>query len=140
MHLFQPAAKVGNMDCTFLVSIASTRAHPRQHRRTVPGPDAYRRPGARPRPFRRWPCYELQPALTWRPLVLVLVFGAFANAAGMVGPVVEWQASLRLLLWTAVAALLAVSLFCVAALVVLPVLAVGSGGRPGAACGAVGGG
>src|SRR5205823_6382994 len=51
-------------------------------------------------------------------LVVVLVFGAFANAAGMVGPVVAWQQSFgpRLLGTTAFYAL---------ALLVLPALAVG---------------
>ena len=58
-------------------------------------------------------------------LILMLVFGAFANAAGMVGPVVDWQARFSALLGQR-SPLLAVSLFYLAVLVVLPVLTVGA--------------
>jgi cytochrome c oxidase assembly factor CtaG len=57
-------------------------------------------------------------------LVVVLVFGAFANAAGMVGPVVEWQERFASLVGVR-SPLLATTAFYLIALVVLPLLAVG---------------
>ena len=54
----------------------------------------------------------------------MLVFGAFANAAGMVGPVVEWQERLASLVGVR-SPLLATTAFYLLALVVLPLLAVG---------------
>ncbi len=57
-------------------------------------------------------------------LVLVLVFGAFANAAGMVGPVAQWQEQLTE--WAGLSSpLLATTVFYLLALVVLPLLTVG---------------
>jgi hypothetical protein len=58
-------------------------------------------------------------------LVLVLVFGAFANAAGMVGPVVEWQDRLAARLGQR-SSFLATSLFYLVALLLLPLLTVGA--------------
>jgi hypothetical protein len=58
-------------------------------------------------------------------LVVLLVFGSFANAAGMVGPVVEWQNDLTALLAQR-SPFLAISLFYLCALIVLPLLLVGS--------------
>jgi hypothetical protein len=57
-------------------------------------------------------------------LVLVLVFGAFANAAGMVGPVVEVQERLTALVGIR-SPLLTTAAFYLLALVVVPLLAVG---------------
>ena len=56
-------------------------------------------------------------------LVLLLVFGAFANAAGMVGPVVAWQERLRTALGEP-SRLVVTTLFYLAAIVVLPLVAV----------------
>jgi hypothetical protein len=63
-------------------------------------------------------------------LVLVLVFGAFANAAGMVGPVLEWRDRLASPLGFGAltqprSQLLATSLFYVVGVLVLPLLTVG---------------
>ncbi len=58
-------------------------------------------------------------------LVVVLVFGALANAAGMVGPVLEWRDRLGSLLGQR-SPLLVTSLFYFLSLLVLPSLAVGS--------------
>src|SRR5262249_3594195 len=57
-------------------------------------------------------------------LIVVLVFGAFANAAGMVGPVAEAQERLALLVGVR-SRLLATTAFYLLALVALPLLAVG---------------
>jgi hypothetical protein len=57
-------------------------------------------------------------------LIVVLVFGAFANAAGMVGPIAEWQE--RLASYVGIhSPLLATTAFYLLVLVVLPLLAVG---------------
>src|SRR5205823_2333169 len=53
-------------------------------------------------------------------LVLLLVFGAFANAAGMVAPVVEWQQRLD------APRLLTITLFYLVALVALPLVTAGT--------------
>ena len=58
-------------------------------------------------------------------LIVVLVFGAFANAAGMVGPVLEWRDELASLLHQR-SPLLVTSLSYVFALLVLPALMVGT--------------
>ena len=118
MHLFQPR-KVGNMDCTFCLDCIHACPHdnigvlagaPMSDLSRDPIRSGVGRFGSRP---------------DLAALVLVLVFGAFANAAGMVGPVVEWQARFSSLLGQR-SPLLAVSLFYAAVLVVLPVLAVGA--------------
>jgi hypothetical protein len=56
-------------------------------------------------------------------LVVILVFGAFANAAGMVAPVVEWQEQLVVLAGVQ-SPLLATSTFYFPALVVVPAIAI----------------
>jgi hypothetical protein len=118
MHLFQPR-KVGNMDCTFCLDCIHACPHdnigvlagaPMSGLSRDPIRSGVGRFGSRP---------------DLAALVLVLVFGAFANAAGMVGPMVEWQARFSSLLGQR-SSLLAVSLFYGAALVVLPLLAVGA--------------
>ena len=58
-------------------------------------------------------------------LILILAFGAFANAGGMVGPVVESQERLRSLVGHR-PLFLVTSLYYVLSLLVLPVIAVGS--------------
>ncbi len=118
MHLFQPR-KVGNMDCTFCLDCIHACPHdnigvlaraPMSDLTRDPVRSGVGRFGSRP---------------DLAALVLVLVFGAFANAAGMVGPVVAWQARCSSLLGQR-SPLLAVSLFYGVALVVLPLLAVGA--------------
>jgi cytochrome c oxidase assembly factor CtaG len=61
-------------------------------------------------------------------LVLVLVFGAFANSAGMVGPVVAWQDRLSARLGQQ-SPLLAVSLFYVTTIILLPLACAALAGR-----------
>jgi cytochrome c oxidase assembly factor CtaG len=57
-------------------------------------------------------------------LVVILVFGAFANAGGMVGPVIEWQDGLRAN-WGQASPFWAITTYYVATLLVLPLLVVG---------------
>jgi cytochrome c oxidase assembly factor CtaG len=118
LRLFQPR-KAGNMDCTFCLDCIHACPHDNI--------------GMLPRP----PGSELWHdgsrsgvgSLGRRPdlaaLVVLLVFGAFANAAGMVAPVIAWQDRLRSLLGQP-SPLLLTSLFYLLGLIVLPVLAVGS--------------
>ena len=111
MGLFQPR-KTGNLDCTFCLDCVHACPHDNV--------------GI----LARFPASEL-----WRDafrsgvgrisrrrdlaaIVLVLVFGAFANAAGMVGPVLEWQDQFR-------SPLLTTTAFYLCSLLVLPVLTVG---------------
>ncbi|HEX4150167.1 MAG TPA: hypothetical protein VHY20_14315, partial [Pirellulales bacterium] len=83
LHLFQPR-KTGNMDCTFCLDCV--HACPQDNvgiLLTLPGGDLERDP------FRSGVGRFSQRA-DLATLIVVLVFGAFANAAGMVAPVVEW--------------------------------------------------
>jgi cytochrome c oxidase assembly factor CtaG/polyferredoxin len=117
LHLFQPT-KATNMDCTFCLDCIHACPHdnigilPRP-----PGSDLWHeaagsgvgRLGRRP---------------DLAALVVVLVFGAFANAAGMVGPIVAWLDQLSSALGQH-SPLLVTSLFYLFGIVVVPVLAVG---------------
>ena len=88
LHLFQPR-KQGNFDCTFCLDCA--RACPHENvgiLATIPAKSLWSDP------FRSGVGrFSRRPDLA--ALVLVLVFGAFANAGGMVEPVVEWQNQFR---------------------------------------------
>jgi cytochrome c oxidase assembly factor CtaG len=117
MQLYQPR-KVGNFDCTFCLDCV--RACPHENvgvLAVVPGrtlwSDAFRSGIGR---------------LSRRPdiaaLVVVLVFGAFANAAGMVAPVLAWQERLRAALGE-VSPLVVTTLFYAAVIGVMPLMAVG---------------
>jgi cytochrome c oxidase assembly factor CtaG/ferredoxin len=84
LHLFPPR-KIGNLDCTFCLDCIHACPHENIGiAARLPASelwrDAFRSGIGR---------------LSRRPdlaaLVLVLVFGAFANAAGMVGPIVQWR-------------------------------------------------
>jgi cytochrome c oxidase assembly factor CtaG len=112
LRLFQPR-KVGNMDCTFCLDCVYACPHDNVGlRATLPGSnlwhDRFRsgvgRLGKRP---------------DVAALVLVLVFGAFANAAGMVAPVMQWQDRLQSFFGLR-SSLLPITLFYLLALVVFP--------------------
>jgi cytochrome c oxidase assembly factor CtaG len=88
LHLFQPH-KAGNMDCTFCLDCV--HACPHDNIGLIAGApgrgladDSFRSGVGR---------FGNRPDLA--ALVLVLVFGAFANAAGMTGPVQQWLDDLR---------------------------------------------
>ena len=111
LHLFLPR-KSGNLDCTFCLDCA--HACPHDNVGVVagtPGAGLWHDP-QRSGVGR----FGRRPDLAF--LVLVLVFGAFANAAGMVGPVVEWQERLG-------PPVLGTTAFYLLALGVLPALLVG---------------
>jgi ferredoxin len=116
LHLFQPR-KSGNMDCTFCLDCIHTCPHDNVGMLArAPGSELWhdaRRSGVGQ--------FGKRPDLAV--LVVILVFGAFANAAGMVGPVVEWREKLDHLLGQS-SPLLTTSLFYLVALVVLPLLAI----------------
>jgi hypothetical protein len=110
--------KSGNLDCTFCLDCI--HACPRDNigiLAVVPGSGLWSESN-------RSGSGQLRDRPDLAALVLVLVFGAFANAGGMVGPVLAWQESLarRLSLRTPLAITTA---YYLVALIVLPLLAVG---------------
>jgi cytochrome c oxidase assembly factor CtaG len=116
LHLFQPR-KAGNMDCTFCLDCIHACPHDNIGMTArPPGSDLWNEGRGVGRLGKR-------PDLAV--LVVVLVFGAFANAAGMVGPVLAWRDWLGSVLGQR-SPLLVTSLFYLLGLLVLPLLAVGS--------------
>jgi hypothetical protein len=117
LNLYQPR-KVGNMDCTFCLDCVHACPHDNLGVLAgAPGKDLLHDP-ARSGVGR----FGRRPDLA--ALVVLLVFGAFANAAGMVGPVLEWRDRLQGELGLR-SPLLVTSVCYVLALVVLPLLLVG---------------
>ena len=116
--LFQPH-KVGNMDCTFCLDCVHACPHENVGiLARVPARelwhDTFRSGVGR---------FGKRPDLA--SLIVVLVFGAFANAAGMVGPVLEWQDRFRMRIGVQ-APLYSITLLYALFLVVLPMLMVGT--------------
>lgn len=110
-HLFQPR-KVGNFDCTFCLDCVQACPHDNLGvLATAPGGTLLRLDQFRSGVGRLSRRADVA-ALIW-----LLVFGAFANAAGMIAPVIEWQ--------NAMAERLGVSLFGIITLYYL--LAIGIG-------------
>jgi cytochrome c oxidase assembly factor CtaG/polyferredoxin len=118
MDLFQPR-KSSNLDCTFCLDCVHACPHgnvsilierPGKALWTDPIRSGLGQIGRRP---------------DMAVLALIVVFGAFANAAGMVGPVVNWQERLRSVLGNC-SPLLVTSLYYLFVLVVMPALAIGS--------------
>jgi cytochrome c oxidase assembly factor CtaG/ferredoxin len=117
LHLYQPR-KSSNMDCTFCLDCIHACPHDNVGILAVP-------PGKE-----LWHdsiCSSIgkfgnRPDLA--ALVALLTFGAFVNAAGMVGPVLEWRDQVASL-FRRPSLLLAISLSYFFGLVVLPVFLVG---------------
>lgn len=127
LHLFLPR-KVGNMDCTTCLDCVHACPHDNVGLAAgLPGAELWQdRARSGIGRFVRRPDIAT--------LVVVLVFGAFANAAGMVGPVAEAQA------WLAERAgvrlpLLGMTAFYLLALVILPLLAVAGAAELSRRCG-----
>jgi cytochrome c oxidase assembly factor CtaG len=116
LQLFVPR-KSGNMDCTFCLDCVHACPHTNVGiLARSPGTDLL--PDAPRGTFSR---FRKRPDLA--ALVIVLVFGAFANAAGMVGPVLAWRDRLDRILGLS-SPLLVTSVSYVVALVLLPLLLV----------------
>jgi hypothetical protein len=116
LHLFQPR-KASNMDCTFCLDCV--HACPHDNVGILAGPparelwhDSFRSGLGR---------FSKRPDLA--ALISVLVFGAYANAAGMVAPVLEWRDQLASLLQQR-SPILVTTLLYVLVLIVLPVFMV----------------
>src|SRR6185503_17992990 len=109
--------KRGNMDCTFCLDCVHACPHENVGvLATIPGKALWTDP------FRSGiGRFSRRPDLA--ALVLVLVFGAFANAAGMIEPVIKWQDQLWGLLGKP-PRLLITTLCYFLAIVVLPLVAV----------------
>jgi cytochrome c oxidase assembly factor CtaG len=116
LGLFQPR-KVGNLDCTFCLDCVHSCPHENVGiLPVVPGYALVTTTGRSRSGIGR---------LTARPdlgaLMLVLAFGGFANAAGMVEPVLDWEGQFQR--WVGLRSPLPVtSLYYLAALIVLPIL------------------
>src|SRR2546421_7701223 len=88
LHLFLPR-KAGNLDCTTCLDCVHACPHDNVGLVAVPPGSALWHDPQRSGIGRFGKRVDLAA------LVLVLVFGAFANAAGMVGPVMDWQERVR---------------------------------------------
>jgi hypothetical protein len=118
MNLYLPR-KAGNLDCTFCLDCIHVCPHENIGiLAVVPGHDLMN--DAHHSGIGR---FGERPDLA--ALILLLVFGSFANAAGMVAPVVEWQSRFSELPGIR-SPLLLTSVFYLIALVVLPLLMVGA--------------
>jgi cytochrome c oxidase assembly factor CtaG/ferredoxin len=84
LHLFQPR-KIGNLDCTFCLDCVQACPHENVGVIAVMPTKSLWRDGPRSGVGR------LSRRFDYAALAIVLVCGAFANAAGMVGPVVDGQ-------------------------------------------------
>ena len=114
MGLFQPR-KSSNMDCTFCLDCVHACPHENVGILVgLSGKELWEDP-VRSGIGRFWKRPDL--AL----VVLILLFGALANAGAMVGPVVEWQESLRFVLGNN-SLLLVRSLYFFLCLLLLPLL------------------
>jgi cytochrome c oxidase assembly factor CtaG len=116
LHLFVPR-KAGNMDCT--TCLDCVHACPHDNVGLIAAP-----PGAELWNDRQRSALGRFSRPDLAALVVVLVFGAFANAAGMIGPVAEGQEQLAGLVGIR-SPLVATAAFYLLALVALPLLAVG---------------
>jgi hypothetical protein len=112
LGLYQPR-KAGNLDCTFCLDCVHACPHDNiAVAAEVPGRDLWRDParsGVGP--------FDSRPDLA--AIILVLVFGAFTNAAGMVEPALEWRDGIEANLGERSGLLMTGALYFIA-LVVLP--------------------
>jgi cytochrome c oxidase assembly factor CtaG len=129
LQLFLPR-KAGNMDCT--TCLDCVHACPHDNVGLIAAPPSAELWNDR----QRSGVGRFSRRLDIAALVLVLVFGAFANAAGMAGPVTEWQGRLALVVGVR-SPLLATTAFYLLALVALPLLAVGGAAALSRWCGRV---
>jgi cytochrome c oxidase assembly factor CtaG/ferredoxin len=116
LYLFQPK-KAGNLDCTFCLDCVKACPHdnvallPTMPAGTIIA-DPYRSSVGR-----------LSKRTDLAALALLIVFGAFVNAAGMTGPVMSWEHGWHMRLGTHMMQLI-VAGFVVAGVIVAPAIAV----------------
>jgi cytochrome c oxidase assembly factor CtaG/ferredoxin len=120
MQLFLPR-KASNMDCTLCLDCV--HACPNDNIGIIAGPPA----AALWHDPLRSGVGRFGKRADLAALVLILVFGGFANAAGMVGPVAEWQDWLQLR-WGLATPFWAITAYYLFALIVLPVIMVACAG------------
>ena len=138
LHLFQPR-KTGNMDCTFcldcvhacphhnvgvLARLPASESGPAASTKGGKGSGAFCAKHPKGRPAKGPTPFLMGKRPDMAVLIVILVFGAFVNAAGMVGPVLAWRDRLDSLVRQP-SPLLVTSLFYLFGLLVLPVMAVG---------------
>ena len=116
LHLFQPR-KAGNMDCTFCLDCVHACPHDNIGiLARPPGSDLlHAASGSGVGSLGKRPDLAV--------LIVIVVFGAFANAAGMVAPILAWRDRLELLV-RPFSPLLVTSLLYFLGLLVLPFVAV----------------
>jgi cytochrome c oxidase assembly factor CtaG len=115
LNLFQPR-KSGNMDCTFCLNCI--QACPRANVgfvASVPGSQLWH-------DRLRSGIGRLSQRADIAALIAVFVFGAFANAAGMVGPVVDWQERTAAALGLSPRGM--ITIYYLLAIVLLPLIAI----------------
>ncbi len=115
LYLFQPK-KVGNLDCTFCLDCVKACPHENVGLISTPPASTLTRD-----PYRS-SIGRLSKRTDLAVLALLIVFGAFVNAAGMVGPVLTWEHGWHARLG-AHAMPLIVGVFVLAGALVVPVLA-----------------
>jgi hypothetical protein len=122
LQLFQPH-KVGNLDCTFCLDCVQACPHDNVGMiATAPAASLWR-DGPRSGIGR------LSRRLDYAALALVLVFGAFANAAGMTEPVVDLEAAVTDALELSTS-IVAVTIFYSLCLIVVPTMLVTAAAMP----------
>jgi ferredoxin len=116
LYLFQPK-KAGNLDCTFCLDCVKACPHDNVALLpTVPAQTLTRDPY-------RSSLGRLSKRSDLAALALLIVFGAFVNAAGMIGPVMAWEHGWHARLGPHMMPLI-VAAFVIAGAVVLPLVAV----------------
>jgi cytochrome c oxidase assembly factor CtaG/polyferredoxin len=116
LHLYQPR-KSSNMDCTFCLDCIHACPHDNVGVLSVlPGKELWHDP-------LRSGIGRFSQRLDLAALCVVLAFGAFANAAGMTGPVVDWE-NRMIQTWGMRSPLVATTAFYLVALIAMPLLLV----------------
>lgn len=118
LHLFQPN-KVGNLDCTFCLDCVQACPHENVGVIAVTPTASLWHDGPRSGIGR------LSRRFDYAVLALILIFGAFANAAGMVTPVVDWLSQISAAMGLS-STFIPATVFYLLCLFVLPALLVGA--------------